>query len=58
MNENYKINWKAIISGFIVTLILFPFLDVIAPIIGGVVAGYFLEGNIKMEFVMGESLQV
>lgn len=47
MSKNYDINWKAIIIGFIVTLILLPFLDVTAPIIGGIIVGYLMGGKYK-----------
>ncbi len=55
MSENYKknwmnkgmFNWKAIIIGFIVTLILLPFLNVIAPLIGGIIAGYMVGEKYK-----------
>lgn len=47
MSFNHKINWKAIIMGFIVTLILLPFLNAIAPLFGGIVAGYVVGGKYK-----------
>lgn len=47
MSKTYKINLKAVIVGFVVTLILLPFLDVVAPILGGIIAGYLVGGKYK-----------
>ncbi len=55
MSENNKLNemnkgifnWKAMIIGFMVTLILLPFLEFIAPLIGGIIAGYLVDGKYK-----------
>ena len=48
------INWKAIVLGFIVTIILaylgnyIPYLDIpLAPIIGGIIAGLVVGGDYK-----------
>jgi hypothetical protein len=42
------VNLKAMIVGFVVTLILLPFLNVLAPLIGGILVGYMVEGVIGM----------
>ena len=44
---NGMFNWKAVITGFIVTLILLPLLNDIAPIIGGIIVGYMVGGNYR-----------
>ncbi len=53
------INWKAVGVGLIVTLILgiilsfVGILNILAPIIGGIVAGYMLRGNYTTGAVNG-----
>ncbi len=54
------INWKAVGFGFIVTLVLaylgnyIPYVDIpLAPIIGGIVAGYVVGGSYKNGIING-----
>ena len=54
------INWKAIGLGFIFTLVLaylgnyIPYLDIpLAPLVGGVIAGYVVGGNYKNGIING-----
>jgi len=47
------VDWKAIITGFIVNLILLPFLNAIGPIIGGIIIGYMVGGSYRNGIVNG-----
>ncbi|MFY9637444.1 MAG: DUF5518 domain-containing protein [Methanobacterium sp.] len=54
------INWKAIVLGFIVTIVLaylgnyIPYLDIpLAPIIGGIIAGLVVGGDYKNGIING-----
>ena len=42
-----KFQIKKITIGFAITLILFPFLNAFAPLIGGIAVGYLVGGNYK-----------
>jgi Family of unknown function (DUF5518) len=48
-----KVNLKAIIAGFAVTLILIPFLNALAPLIGGIIVGYIVGGNYRDGIISG-----
>lgn len=54
------VNWKAISYGFIVTLVLaylgnyIPYVDIpLAPIMGGIIAGYVVGGSYKNGIING-----
>ena len=48
-----KIELKAIIVGFVVTLILLPYLNALAPLIGGIIAGYIVGESYRNGIING-----
>jgi Family of unknown function (DUF5518) len=51
--RNRMVYWKAIITGFIVTLILLPVINAIGPFIGGIIIGYMVGRNYRNGIING-----
>ncbi len=53
MVEKFRINRLAIIFGFIITIVLLPVINALAPLVGGIVVGYLVGGKYRNGMING-----